>query len=173
MSSNKDLEDFKALYLKYAPNLIAFASKFSSPAISEDIVHDVFIRIWKKKLFLLPDDEQIKLLYTAVKNACVDHLRRSLLEQKFKNTQALQLRLDELDFQQSAEYNFLQGDLIKQVHKQVKELPEKQQQIFCLFYGNGLRSNEIAQKLNLSVRTIENQLYRALLTLRKKVKCLS
>lgn len=170
MPRSKEIQQYKELYITYAPMLIRFARKFVSSAISEDIVHDVFIRVWEKKLFLLPEGEVKKIFYTAVRNACVDHLRKLTLEQKFVNQQALQLKLDELDFYNAREHLFMRDDLLVYVLKLVGKLPEKQKLILCLSYLEGLKSKEIAQQLNLSVRTIENQLYRSLLALRKKHK---
>ena len=168
MPQNKEIQHYKALYMKYAPMLLRFANKLSPFAIAEDIVHDVFMNVWEKKIFLLPDHDIKKILYVAVRNACIDHLRRLALERKFADQQAIQLKLDELDFYSSAEHLFMRDDLMEHIRKQVNKLPERQRQIFCLFYLQGLQSNEIARKLNLSVRTIENQLYRARLILRKK-----
>ncbi|SEM56022.1 RNA polymerase sigma-70 factor, ECF subfamily [Olivibacter domesticus] len=154
--------------MKYAPMLLRFANKFAPFSIAEDIVHDVFMNVWGKKIFLSPDCEIKKILYKAVQNAGIDYLRRLALEQKFVDQQAIQLKLKELDFYSSAEHLFMRDDLMEHLHKQVNKLPERQRQIFYLFYSQGLQSNEIARKLNLSVRTIENQLYRARLILRKK-----
>jgi RNA polymerase sigma-70 factor (ECF subfamily) len=156
--------------MKYAPMLLRFANKFAPFSIAEDIVHDVFISVWEKKIFLLPDCDIKKILYKAARNACIDHLRRLALEQKFIDQQAIQLRLDELDFYRSAEHLFIQDDLMDYIRKQINKLPERQRQIFCLSFLQGLKSNEIARQLNLSVRTIENQLYRARLILRKKAR---
>ena len=61
----------------------------------------------------------------------------------------------------------MRKDLLDLLMKKVAELPERSQQIFRMSYLEGLKAAEIAERLDLSVRTVENQLYRSLLYLRK------
>lgn len=169
MNKNIYTDCYKQIYLQYAPMLLRFAEKFVSSFFAEDIVHDVFLKLWDKQIFLLPDKEIKNILYAAVRNACIDHLRRINLEQKLSDQRALQLKLEELDFFETSENLFMQKDIMDYIMKKVNELPEKKQEIFRLSYIEGLKAAEIAEQLNLSVRTVENQLYRTLLILRKKL----
>uniref|UniRef100_F4C6E1 RNA polymerase, sigma-24 subunit, ECF subfamily n=1 Tax=Sphingobacterium sp. (strain 21) TaxID=743722 RepID=F4C6E1_SPHS2 len=169
MSRSKEIEHYKVLYLKYAPMLLRFAQKFIDVHFVEDIVHDVFVRLWDKQIFRLPESEVKKILYTAVRNACIDHLRKLKLAKRFVDHHAIQLKLDELDFFKSSEGIFMQHDMMAIILKHIEELPEKKQQIFRMSYLQQMKANEIARDLNLSVRTVENQLYRTLLILRKKI----
>ena len=61
----------------------------------------------------------------------------------------------------------MRKDLLELLMKKVAELPERSQEIFRLSYLKGMKAAEIAEQLGLSVRTVENQLYRSLLYLRK------
>lgn len=169
MLKSKEIEYYKVLYLKYAPMLLRFAKKFIDEHFVEDTVHDVFVRLWDKQIFRLPEAEVKKILYTAVRNACIDHLRKLKLAKRFVDHHAVQLKLDELDFFKSSESTFMQHDLMAIILKHIEELPEKKQQIFRMSYLEQMKASEIARDLNLSVRTVENQLYRTLLILRKKV----
>ncbi|MDR2951286.1 MAG: RNA polymerase sigma-70 factor [Prevotella sp.] len=163
------IDCYKQIYLQYAPMLLRFAEKFVSSFFAEDIVHDVFLKLWDKQIFLLPDNEIKNILYAAVRNACIDHIRRIKLEQKLSDQRTLQLKLDELDFLETSENLFMRKDMMEYIMKVVNELPEKKREIFRLSYIEGLKAAEIAEQLNLSVRTVENQLYRTLLILRKKL----
>jgi len=160
---------YKQIYLHYAPMLLRFAKKFVSSFFAEDIVHDIFLKLWDKQIFLLPDKEIKNILYAAVRNACIDHLRRAKLEQQFSDQEALQLKLDELDFFETYEDLFMRKDMMEYIVRIANELPEKKREIFRMAYIDGLKAAEIAEQLNLSVRTVENQLYRTLLILRKKL----
>ncbi|MDR1201414.1 MAG: RNA polymerase sigma-70 factor [Tannerellaceae bacterium] len=160
---------YKQIYLQYAPMLIRFAEKFVSSFFAEDIVHDVFLKLWDKQIFILPDNEIKNILYASVRNACIDHLRHINLEQKLSDQRALQLKLDELEFLETSENLFMRKDMIEYIMKIVNDLPDKKREIFRMSYIEGLKAAEIAEKLNLSVRTVENQLYRILLILRKKL----
>ena len=164
-----DTDCYKQIYLKYAPMLLRFAEKFVSSFFAEDIVHDVFLKLWDKQIFILPDNEIKSILYTSVRNVCIDHLRRLSLEQKLMDQRALQIKIDELDFSKTSENMFMRKDMLEFIMKKVGELPERKQEIFRLSYLEGLKASEIAEQLNLSVRTVENQLYRTLLILKKKL----
>lgn len=165
-SDSTDL--YRKMYLEYAPMLLRFAEKFVSLIYAEDIIHDVFLKFWDRKIFLLPENELKRLLYVAVKNACIDQLRRFSLEQEYIDKRVIQLKLDELDFFEESENLFMQNDLMAVLLQKIDELPEKSREIFKMFYLEGLKAAEIAGRLNLSVRTVQNQLYRALIYLRKK-----
>ena len=158
---------YQRIYLEYAPMLLRFAGKFVSGFFAEDIVHDVFLKLWDKQVFLLPDADLKRILYVAVRNACIDHLRRSNMEQEILDHRAVQLKLEELDYFESSDELFMRKDLLDLLMKKVAELPERNQEIFRLSYLKGMKAAEIADQLGLSVRTVENQLYRSLLYLRK------
>jgi RNA polymerase sigma-70 factor (ECF subfamily) len=159
---------YKTIYLQYAPILIRFAQKFVSPFLAEDIVHDVFLNRWHKQDFLLPENDLKRILYIAVRNACIDSLRRSALEQEVMNKRFTQLKLDELDFFEAADELFMRNDLLDVLMKKIDQLPERGQAIFRMAYMEGMKAAEIANQLNLSVRTVENQLYRSLTHLRRE-----
>ena len=159
-----DINNYQKLYMQYAPMLLRFAGKFISPFFAEDIVHDVFLKIWDKQVFLLSESEVKNILFVAVRNACID------LEQEFADKRAIQLKLDELSFYDGADELFMRKDLMAHVMAKINELPEKRREIFLLSYMEGLKAAEIAERLNLSTRTVENQLYRTLLFLRKELQ---
>ena len=156
---------YQRIYMEYAPMLLRFAGKFVSGFFAEDIVHDVFLKLWDKQVFLLPDDDLKRILYIAVRNACIDHLRHSNMEQEILDRRAIQLKLDELDYFESSDELFMRKDLLELLMKKVEELPERGQEIFRLSYLEGMKAAEIAEQLGLSVRTVENQLYRCFLYL--------
>lgn len=150
-----DINNYQKLYMQYAPMLLRFAGKFISPFFAEDIVHDVFLKIWDKQVFLLSESEVKNILFVAVRNACIDHLRRISLEQEFADKRAIQLKLDELSFYDGADELFMRKDLMAHVMAKINELPEKRREIFLLSYMEGLKAAEIAERLNLSTRTVE------------------
>ena len=155
------------IYLTYAPMLLHFAEKFVSPFFAEDIVHDVFLKLWDKQVFRLPEDELKRILYVAVRNACLDNLRPMDLEQNFIDRRTIQLKIDELDFFEAADEQIMRKDLIDQLMKKIAELPERSQEVFRMSYLEGMKAAEIADQLGISTRTVENLLYRSLLHLRK------
>lgn len=166
-NTSHNIGRYQRIYMEYAPLLIHFAEKFVSGFFAEDIVHDVFLKLWDKQVFRLPENDLKRILYVAVRNACIDHLRRMNLEQEIIDHRALQLKLDELDFFEASDEFFMRKDLIDLLMKKVDELPERSREVFRMSYIEDLKAVEIAERLNLSVRTVENLLYRSLLYLRK------
>ncbi len=167
-----EVKRFQDLYLKYSPMLLRFAGKFVSELYTEDIVHDAFLKLWNKQVFLLPEDEIKRILFATVKNTCIDKLRKLSMEQEYIEKRSLQLKLEELDFYEAPDKLFMQQDLLRLLLKKVEELPKRSCEIFKMFYLEDLKAAEIAEKLNISTRTVENQLYRALLFLRKAFLCI-
>lgn len=165
--SKNSTDCFQNTYLKYAPSLLGFARKFVLNYQAEDIVHDVFLRFWDKKLLFLSDQELKPLLFTAVRNACIDHLRRLVLSKKVEDKRIISLKLEELDYYKAPDELYIHKNLLEVVMKKANDLPERNREIFYLSYFTGLKANEIAEKMNISIRTVENQLYKALIFLRK------
>lgn len=163
----EEIRAYKHIYMEYAPQLVRFAEKFVSDFSAEDMVHDVFLRLWNKQLLRLPDEEVRRLLYVAVRHACVDYLRHAALEREVADTRAVELHLEELDYFEASDERFMRRDLLEQLLKRVDELPERSRLVFRLSYIEGMKAAEIAERLEVSVRTVENQLYRSLLYLRK------
>lgn len=146
---------YQRIYMEYAPMLLRFAGKFVSGFFAEDIVHDVFLKLWDKQVSLLPDEDLKKILYVAVRNACIDHLRRSNMEQEILDRRAVQLKLDELDYFESSDELFMRKDILDMLMKKVEELPERSREIFRLSYFKGMKAAEIAVQLDISVRTVK------------------
>ena len=166
-NASLDIDHYQHIYTEYAPMLMRFAEKFVSGFFAEDIVQDVFLKLWDKQVFRLPESDLKRVLYVSVRNACLDYLRRMNMEQEIIDHRALQLKLDELDFFEASDELFMRKDLLDLLMKKVAELPERSQEVFRMSYLEGLKAAEIAERLNLSVRTVENLLYRSLLYLRK------
>ena len=158
---------YRETYLEYAPMLLRFAEKFVSKFYAEDIVHDVFLKLWDRQVFLLPENDIKRILYVAVRNACIDQLRKVNMEQEYIDKRAVQLKLDELDFYESSDELFMKKDLLQLLLQKIELLPERSREIFKMSYLEGLKAAEIAERLNISTRTVENQLYRALIFLKK------
>ena len=103
--------------------LMRFAEKFVSGFFAEDIVHDVFLKLWDKQVFRLPENDLKRVLYVSVRNACLDCLRRMNMEQEIIDHRALQLKLEELDFFEASDELFMRKDLLDLLMKKVAELP--------------------------------------------------
>lgn len=131
----------------------------------EDIAQDVFHDLWKKRSSLQIKTSLSAYLKRAAINKALNHIRGQRM--KFDDNQELPLfKSKEVSSQKKLEANELE-ELIK---KSIDELPERCRIIFSLSRHQKLTYNEIAAKLDISVKTVENQISKALKTLRINLK---
>lgn len=131
-------------------------------ALAQDLVQEIWLDYWNRR-------ESIKVenlkgyLFKAVRYSCYKHLRDTKFNQ-------LQLEVaDALVFQNDIEKEELEADLINQVNSILSTLPSRCQEIFHMSRINDFSNKEIAQILNISKRTVENQISTVLRKLRREL----
>lgn len=133
---------------------------------AEDIVQDVFVTIWKKRNELVIDSNLKGYLYRAVSNSCLNYLKsyhkRNVKPLEEFGDQALGVYTpyDNIDFDR----------LNTAVEKAIDNLPPRCKVIFVLSRMEGLKHQQIADALHVSVKTVENQMGIALTKLREELK---
>ena len=130
--------------------------------LSEDIVQNVFIKIWKQRKMLRDDVDLKNYLYKAVYNGFIDQYRRRgpVFSLEKVHIDALQV------FVQEDPENSLER-LIALVKKEIENLPPKCRQTFLLSKQEGLTNIEIAEYLNISTKSVEGHITKAFSILRK------
>ena len=88
---NHELNKFKLLYLENAPRLIFYASKYVDSDTAEDLVHDIFIKIWQKKEIYSVEEGLKTYLFRSVQNACLDYLKHKSIEKTYADEVARRL----------------------------------------------------------------------------------
>lgn len=165
-----DARSFELLFRRLYPRMCAYAQKFLHDMNdSEEVVQEVFYAVWKHRENL---DEQQSLhayLFTAVRNKCLN-----LLELKKNRSRHAEL-LWFLYVQESTESNtsyeaLVVKDLEKDVSTALSLLPQECRRIFELSRFEGLKYQEIATRLNISIKTVETQMSRALAKLRLQLR---
>jgi RNA polymerase sigma-70 factor (ECF subfamily) len=131
--------------------------------LSEDIVQNVFISIWKQRLNLKDDFSLKNYLYRSVYNEFIDQYRkkRSVVELEKKYIDALSTIVEEDETSLDK--------LIALVKQEIENLPPKCKQIFILSKQEGLTNIEIAEYLNISIKSVEAHITKAFTILRKAV----
>lgn len=160
ISLHDDESAYKELFLHFYEPLVQFAGSFvRSAQIAEEVVSDVFINIWQGRHRLTEINNLRVYLYVSTKNVALKYL----LQQQKKN--ALSLDAMELDME-SPHYNpeeqLISAELLARFEQAVSDLPPRCKIIFKLIKEDGLRYKEIAEILDISVKTIDNQLAIAL-----------
>jgi len=163
-----DLIIFRHFYEENAPPLILFAGRFVSSGIAEDIVHDVFLEIWDHAgaYDTMPSRSY---LFTAVRNRCLNILKREQVQENYVQSAELDNRILGLDYYESSEKQIVEREDLQQLYNEIERLPEKCRIIFKMAYFEEKRNAEIAETLTISIRTVEHQLYLGLKTLRERL----
>ena len=161
-----DQTSFKELYLLYAPKLFSFSLKYlSSHDEAEEIVQEVFIRIWEKRNNIDENQSFSSYIIQAAKHRIFNGFRKKVNEQAY---------LDFLIHADKSSKNFTQLEVEYQEVKRkaenaIEAMPPKRQEIFRLSREAGLKNKEIAEKLQISIKTVENQMGQALKYLREEL----
>lgn len=157
---------FKSVYL---PLYIHCRKFIPDPEDAKDLLQNIFLRFWEKREEIDIHTSLNAYLYRAVQNECLNHLRSP------GTIEITQNEISKPEKHEAVEERNPDSDLrvleIEQItEKTIEELPEQCRSIFKLSRINGLKNQEIADKMNISVRTVETQIYRALKTLKSRLK---
>jgi RNA polymerase sigma-70 factor (ECF subfamily) len=157
-------EDFKFLFDSYFDSIKNYVFyRVGNMDIATDITQDVFVKIWEKQMKL--DLKNAKyLLYKIAKDMLISKYRRLEVEAKYTNR--MQLQLTELVIDTSYDYKQLQNNY----QQALVQLPEKQRTVFMMSRMEELKYTEIAERLDISIKTVEKRMSNALSYLRKVLK---
>ncbi len=163
---NGDRKVFELLFKEIYPDLARYAYKITRDGIAaEEIVQEIFLYLWEKRSKINIQDSISAYLYSAVKNRCINWLRNEL--PKLQST----TDVTELEIQVSESGSPFDSERVKEIiEAAVRELPEKCREIFTLSRYAGLTYKEIAEELNISTKTVENQMNIAFKKLRTALK---
>lgn len=158
---------FKALYDRYSEKIYYISRRmYLSHEDAEGVVQDVFMIIWRKRNELKPDLSFNAYLITIVKSKVIKMAQKNVRWVGYQNYAISHLNSSIND----TEDKLIFSDLSEISNRMIDELPVKQQKVFRLKYMENLTPDEISEKLNLSKRTVENQIYRATKTIRGRMQ---
>ena len=150
---------FKYLFDEHYQNLCFFAyTLVSDKVLAEDFVQDAYIALYKNQENINKDSKALKAyLYTSVKNSVLNWSRRIKVEKKYHDSTPF-IDFIDLDFENTV----IKAEVVGEINKIIDELPSSCQNIFKMYYLEGLSTKEIASQLQLSVNTIKTQKQRGL-----------
>jgi RNA polymerase sigma-70 factor, ECF subfamily len=134
--------------------------------MAEDIVQDCYVKLWRTAVEIDPNRSVKSLIYTMVRNHALEVLRREQIGKKI----AAQLPtgdIDESSYVEEAEIE--KWRMIDLIFVSMRQLPPKCAEVFELSKINGLTYTQIAERLQISVKTVEAQMSKALKILREKL----
>lgn len=157
---------YQLLFNRYAPRILAFAMSYlKRREDAEELLQELFLKIWEIRA-TLDDSKNIKsLLFKICINLIYDLLRRKNIEQAYL---AFAGQNDPTNAD-STWHEVIYDDMLHHLNKLVETMPEQRKLIFRSSKEEGLTNDEIATRLQISKRTVENQLYRAISFLRERI----
>jgi RNA polymerase sigma-70 factor (ECF subfamily) len=159
-----DEKVFESIFREYYSPLASFAMKYvKDDVVAEEIVQELFSDIWTRTSLLQIRTSIKSYLFGAVRNASLNYIKHQKVEQAYADRTRLTARQEDA-------VDFLELDELKEkIAKAMDKIPEKCREIFELNRFEGKRYKEIADELNLSLKTVENQMGKALKIMRDEL----
>jgi RNA polymerase sigma-70 factor, ECF subfamily len=165
---------FEELFRMYFSSLHNYAKFYTGNSqVAEDMVHDVFFRIWEIRKTMEVHTSIKSYLYRAVHNSCIQHLRHQKVVQNHNKSQQAKLEealiLNKLYFETGLGKLF-EKDINEMVDKAINNLPDKTSKVYVLSRKQHYNNSEIAKELNISEKAVEYHITKALSLLRAVLK---
>jgi RNA polymerase sigma-70 factor (ECF subfamily) len=164
--AKKDESAFEQVFKSHFKSLHAYAyTILKEEAQAEEIVQQVFFKLWDRADSLSITGSVTAYLYRAVHNESLNYIKH----QKVRSEHRLHVAYSMKDQADHANKKILNSELEKKLHEAMGELPEQCRTIFQLSRFEEMKYREIADQLDISVKTVENQMGKALRLLRTKL----
>lgn len=162
-----DESALETIFRTYYPGLVGFVRRYvKGTDIAEELVQDLFLKIWSRRGSLGEIDSVKTYLYRAARNTALNHLRRRKLEHEWMEKEA---SIVSEDPGQEGDEPVTESELAMAVRSAVDKLPPRCREVFVLSRDGGLTYSEIAKSLGISIKTVETQMGRALKALRSSL----
>lgn len=160
-----DYDAFDTLYNHYADSIYGFVLKLTkSPSEAEDMVQETFMRVWDMRAKLNSDYSFKSYLFTIARNQIIDLFRNKVQSFDFETLSDISALVED-----SMEQKINYDDLQLRIYNLKQKLTDKQRKIFELSREEGIKNDEIGQDLNLSEKTVRNQISLILNLFRKEL----
>lgn len=164
-----DKKAFEEIFRKYREKIYYFAIRYyNSPEDAENVVQDVFIKLWDERDKVKEELSLNNYIYTIAKNHLFNIQRKKINEKAYRT-----YIIDHLVQVPNLENELIYADLKEGIDKFIEALPAQRKKVFIMGNIEGLSNKEVALKMNLSIRTIEVHKSLALKTIRKALKKIS
>ena len=160
VSEKDDEASFEKLFKHFYPNLLSFAESFlKNRFLAEEVVEDVFIKLWANRKVLSAIKNLTYYLYVAVKHETINCLTK---QKRLAMLSLDEVEVEPLHFHKTPESILISAEITKEIEGAINDLPPRCQLIFRLVKEDGLKYREAADLLNVSVKTVETQISLAL-----------
>ena len=159
-----DQKSFDQVFLHYYPKVQLFINGIiHQKEDSENISQGLFVQLWRSRTSLAHIQNFDSYLFTMAKHAAFHYLRKEV----YHSTESIDNVQSQEDY--SSEDEIMAESLLEYIRNAIDKMPEKQKEIFLMSRRDGLSNEEIARKLHISKRTVENHIYHTLCYLKKLI----
>jgi RNA polymerase sigma-70 factor (ECF subfamily) len=166
--------EFDNLFRDYYKSLRAYAFRYVGDLFAaEDIVQDVFFQLWEKRNQLHKINSIRSYLFTSVFNSATNYSKHKKIKDLYQNhSKSSFSEIDAYYHQQISDVteSILALELEQRITEVINNFPEQCKNVFFLSREKGLKNQEIADKLGVSIKAVEKQITKALMILREKLK---
>lgn len=154
-----DPDAFRELYHKYIQKLYSFTLRTAkSPALAEDVVHDVFVKVWEKREQIDPEQSFHAYLFTMARNHLINFIKRrahekGIIDQMIKSAMPVQ--------HTNTNEQVLYNESNRLFHEAIEQLPPKRKEVFRLCHLEGLTYEEAGDQLGITKSTVNTQMVKA------------
>ena len=161
-----DKKEFEVLFKTHFQYLCNYANQYVGDMdTAKDLCQKVFITLWQKRATINPKQSVKSYLFTAIRNRCLNHIR------DHKKYRSKVLDLDCGDFDIGVEEDqFEMEELQHKIERALNTLPEKCRKVFEMSRFQKMKYREISEELNISQKTVEAHMSKALKTLKVELK---
>jgi RNA polymerase sigma-19 factor, ECF subfamily len=157
---------FDALYGKYCKKVYKFGySILKTREEAENLMQDVFLNLWENRHKVEKDASIKSFIFTVTYNSAISIIRKKARESEFVEYLKSVQKIGEEPVNMKLEYN----ELTNELDRIINTLPKRQKEVYLLHRDEAMKYCEIAERLHISVNTIENHMSRALKTVREKM----
>ncbi len=167
---------FQHVFRRFYPQTLFYATRIVGEDDAEDVVQDAFIELWKRKDEITSEEHIKAFLFRTTYTRALNILKHRSITQNYAEA------MQQLDLERARFYHPENNDTInrienKELHDQIEatinELPDRCREVFVMSYLHDMKNKEIAELLNISVKTVEVHIYKALKYLRSRLDSLT
>ncbi|QUB48279.1 RNA polymerase sigma-70 factor [Prevotella sp. oral taxon 475] len=165
-------KDFRTYFRDLYPQLARYAARLLGDSDVDDVLQGSFLELWNRRTDILEPAHVKSFVYRSVYTHALNVIKHRQVVRKYSDAviEMENRRLDSLDPNNSEVLQKLRNDELQQrINLAINELPPKSRQVFVMSYLHGLKNKEIAEVMNVSVRTVDAHIYNALRQLRSKL----
>jgi len=169
-----DEKALSQLRIEWSHKLSVFALSYVRCSYTaEDLVQDTFIKLWESRQDINKYDSIGAFVYTILKNKCLDYLKHKTIELRYNqqsSSEYINLQANKYALEDESINIITDAQINKALTDAVRKLPRPCRDVFIMSRYNGLKNQEIANELSISVKTVEYHMTRAIAFLKKEME---